>query len=827
MPNPDPELERKSFQVADGFEVNLYAADPLLAKPIQMNFDPQGRLWVASSEIYPQIKPGEVANDKVLVLEDTNGDGTADKTTVFADGLLIPTGLAPGDGGVYVGDSTEIVHFSDPDPKTGKARKKRIVLSGFGTEDTHHIVHTFRWGPDGPLYFNQSIYIHSHVETPHGVRRLNGGGIWQFRPESNRLEVFARGWVNSWGHQWDKFGAAFATDGAGGQGINYIVPGGAYFTAEQAPRVVDGLNPGSPKFCGLEVISGRHFPDSWQGNLITNDFRGHRVCRYELKPDGSGFVSKELPEVIKTSHGAFRPIDVAMGPDGALYIADWYNPIIQHGEVDFRDPRRDKTHGRIWRVTAKGRPLVKAPKLVDATVPELLEQLKSPEQFTRLMAKRVLKVRLSAMSTDDKLRFDDPVFDWAKRLPVNDPSSDHARLEALWVSAANGEPDGRLLDQVLRCKTPDARAAACRLAGARGNTLAGLAADPALTPIGTFDLIARLTTDEHPRVRLEAVRAMAKMNSSAAAAAAAAALDKPLDKWLDYAIWLTLRELAPVWLPEFEAGTLDFGGKPNRVLFALKAAGSANVAKPLVNLWTAGKIDKKYAADVLPLIAEVGSPTDLTVAWTEVEAMTSAEQSNLAAAVMTALMKSARERNVRPAEGRERIAKLVGGSGSTLSSMAAPLAGAWKEPAAIPPLTAVAANTNAGPPQMLEATAALAAIGTPDAIDALKQLAGPKSPNPNARIFAVPALAGVDPVAAAPLAVESLKDGSGMVGRIVPAFVEKKGGAAALAKALAGATLRADDAKLAVRAAKAAAEPSQELVDALSQAGGLTAPKRD
>src|SRR6476620_2954928 len=169
VPDPDPELERKTFILAPGFEVNLFAADPLLAKPIQMNFDPQGRLWVATSEIYPQIKPGEKANDKIIILEDTKGAGKADKTTVFADGLLIPTGLAPGDGGVYVANSTEIVHLSASKPGE-KADSRRVVLSGFGTEDTHHIVHTFRWGEDGLLYFNQSIYIHSHIETPHGPR---------------------------------------------------------------------------------------------------------------------------------------------------------------------------------------------------------------------------------------------------------------------------------------------------------------------------------------------------------------------------------------------------------------------------------------------------------------------------------------------------------------------------------------------------------------------------------------------------------------------------------------------------------------------------------
>src|SRR5580700_2310882 len=205
IPDPDPELERKTFVLPAGFEVNLFAADPLLAKPIQMNFDPQGRLWVACSEVYPQIKPGEKANDKIIILEDTKGTGRADKVTVFADGLLIPTSVEPGDGGAYVANSTELLHLSASKPG-GKADRTRIVLSGFGTEDTHHILHTLRWGPDGMLYFNQSTYIHSHIETPYGVRTLNGGGVWQFRPETMQLGVFLRGFINPWGHHFDRFG---------------------------------------------------------------------------------------------------------------------------------------------------------------------------------------------------------------------------------------------------------------------------------------------------------------------------------------------------------------------------------------------------------------------------------------------------------------------------------------------------------------------------------------------------------------------------------------------------------------------------------------------
>ena len=301
IPDPDPEIERKTFIVAPGFEVNLYASDPLLAKPIQMNFDPSGRLWVASSETYPQIKPGEKANDKIIILEDTTGAGRADKTTVFADGLLIPTGVEPGDGGAYVANSTEIVHLSASKPG-GKADRRRVVLSGFGTEDTHHIVHTFRWGPEGSLYFNQSVYIHSHIETASGVKRLNAGGIWRYRPKTDELDVFVRGFWNPWGHAFDKWGQSLITDGANGEGITHGVPG-AYYPACQGPhssRILHGLNPGSPKHCGLEVMSGRHLPDDWQGDVLTHDFRGHRVCRFKLKDDGSTFSSREMPDLIKS-----------------------------------------------------------------------------------------------------------------------------------------------------------------------------------------------------------------------------------------------------------------------------------------------------------------------------------------------------------------------------------------------------------------------------------------------------------------------------------------------------------------------------------------------
>ena len=227
IPDPDPMKQMESFILDEGLEINLFASDPMMAKPIGMNWDEQGRLWIVSSRLYPHIKPGQRSDDQVIVLEDKNGDGVADKSSVFAENLLIPTGIMPGDGGVYVANSTEILFMEDLDGDL-KEDKRTVVLSGFGTEDTHHIIHSFKGAPDGMMYFNQSIYIHSHVETPHGVRRLMAGGIWHYRPETGKLEVFSRGFVNSWGHIFDRYGQSFATDGAYGEGINYVFPGSVF-----------------------------------------------------------------------------------------------------------------------------------------------------------------------------------------------------------------------------------------------------------------------------------------------------------------------------------------------------------------------------------------------------------------------------------------------------------------------------------------------------------------------------------------------------------------------------------------------------------------------
>jgi putative heme-binding domain-containing protein len=813
IPSTDPSVEQATFQLAPGLEVNLFAKDPMIAKPIQMAWDEKGRLWVASSAIYPHIKPGQEQTDKIVVLEDTDGDGTADKSTVFFEGLLIPTGILPGDGGAYVANSTELLFMKDTNGD-GRADETKVLLSGFGTEDTHHILHGFKRGPDGSLYLIQSVYIHAHIETPFGVRRLMGSGIWQYWPETGRLEVFSMGQVNPWGHIFDKWGQSFTTDGAFGEGINYTFPGATFFCLpNQRPRILKGLNPGQPKHCGLEVISGRHFPDDWQGDLITNDFRGHRVNRFKISDQNSGYASRQMEDVIRSNHGSFRPVDVKMGPDGALYIADWYNPIIQHGEVDFRDERRDHVHGRIWRVSAKGRE--KSPKVdfASKSVPEVIALLKEPEQWVRLEAKQELKRRKPA--------------DLAKLLTdfILNAENLHQAIEGLWA-AETAVPEK--LEEIIKGSegrkkesTEDEFRGTAAFVRLLRNVLLDLGHDRVMHA-GMPNYWGSLAGAGHPRVRLEAVNLLREAGTAKAVEYACKVLDQPMDENLDFALWLTCSELADVWLPAFQKGEINFGGNVAHIAYALKAANKPEAVGTLQGMLNDAKMETGRKVEIIRLVGALGNPEQLRLLGVRFgDVHTTVDE---AVAICEALTAAARQRGPNAVAAVDRgllVNELLQPlPNSARQRAAAILVGVMKVQEARPQLENLAGSGD----QELSRTgiAALAELGGDKSRDFLAGLLS-KDHAIGVKPDIIAALVNLNPQAAAGESVaflSSLSDPA-PASRVFDTYLARKDGPAILAGALKGAKIPSAIATAGVQKASATGGDNKALIEALTIAGGL------
>lgn len=674
-------LTRPNFEVAEGLEITLWAENPLLTKPIQMNFDPQGRLWVATSEVYPQLEPGQTAADRILVLEDTRGSGRADKQTVFAEDLLIPTSVEPGDGGVYVTQNAQLIHLKDTDGD-GKADQRRTILRGFGYEDGHQIVHGLRWGPDGRLYLNQSVYSRSNIETPHGLVRHSAGGIYRFDPRDERLEVVFRGWVNPWGHQFDDFGQSFVTDGAGHFGINWGIPGATYDTLAPKRRVLQSISPGAyPKFIGVEIIRSRHFPADWQGDVVTCDFRAHTVVRFKLGENGAAYVTQQMPNVVRSTDQHFRPLDVKMGPDGALYLADWSNPIIQHSGVDFREPRRDKKHGRIWKITAKGRALLPKVDFTKRTNSELLDFLTSPNSYDRERARRVLVERGPEIVLAD-------LSPWVRAHP-----DEHSQLQAVWMHQAFNRPSLDLVGPLLAAKDHRVRAAALR----------------ALPAEATLSQLVPLITDAHPRVRLEAVRALGKFGSARAAEFALTVLEQPMDPFLDYALWLTINELATPWLAAVKAGTWQPEGREKQFEFAINAVEPAEASEVLAQLMGSKSLPRDGAGPWLELVGTAGGAKELRRLFDQ--ALAGGFDERTTSRALMALGQAARLRRTKPEGDLTALGAMLDSNSEPIRISAIQLAETWKLATFAPRLvqTAGAATTSAN--ERASAFAALRGIG--------------------------------------------------------------------------------------------------------------------
>jgi mono/diheme cytochrome c family protein/glucose/arabinose dehydrogenase len=500
-PEPVPYLagtdELKFLSTPDGVKVDYIASEvefPDLINPVQMNFDTRGRLWVAVWPNYPETTPTTKVFDKLLVFDIDPKTGKFTKCSTFLDGLNCPTGFQLYKDGVLVMQSPDMWFVRDTDGD-GKADWKERIVNGLDAADSHHETNSICYEPGGALYFSDGVFHRSNVETLHGPVRNVNGAIYRFEPRSYRFDRYVPyGFANPHGRVFDYWGNDIITDATGN--ANYFAPAfSGHLDSGSHPKMKEFWNRPSRPTPGTAILSSRHFPEDWQGTFLNTNVIGFQgIFRAKVTEEGSGLKGETLePAMLQTDvkeNPNFRPSGVAVAPDGSLYVMDWSQMLIGHLQHHLRDPNRDHQHGRIYRLTYPGRPLLTPKKIHGESIANLLELLKEHEDNVRQRAKIEL-------DTHDTKQVIAAVQKWEAALDKSDKNYEHNRLEALWVHQWHNVVNRDLLNAVLKSPEPRARAQAVRVACYWSDRVPN-----------TLAILEAAIKDSAPRVRLEAVRAL-------------------------------------------------------------------------------------------------------------------------------------------------------------------------------------------------------------------------------------------------------------------------------------------------------------------------------
>jgi glucose/arabinose dehydrogenase/mono/diheme cytochrome c family protein/lysophospholipase L1-like esterase len=532
-----------SLTVPEDYAINLFASErtfPDLANPVQMSFDNRGRLWIATMPTYPHYRPGDPKpNDKLIILEDTNSDGRADKQTIFADKLHLPTGFELSHDGVYVAQGTHLVHLSDRDGDD-RADVRTIVMSGFDDHDTHHVISAFCADPSGALYMGEGTFLHSNVETAYGPVRSSNGGFFRYAPQRKHLERTARISIpNPWGTAFDDWGQPFFLD-TSDPNLRWMLPATINVRygdfAPNPPNLVEDKQRVRPT-SGLEFVSSRHFPERVQGDILLNNTIGFLGTKqHTIDDDGTGYKSHHRQDLLTSTDTNFRPVDLEFAPDGSLYVLDWHNILVGHMQHSARDPLRDHVHGRVYRITYPSRPLVASAPIHKAPIATLLDNLKLPEARTRYRTRRELRGR-AAQDVLPALR------QWLNQFKASDAPVEHLRLEALWVTWGLDRVDESLLRSLLNSSVPAVRTAAVQVLRYHIHSISD-----------HKDLLRKAVQDDHGRVRLAAITAASWLPPDEALPIIELASTQPIDDWIR---------------PVYEAAIAQLSGKASPIASTL------------------------------------------------------------------------------------------------------------------------------------------------------------------------------------------------------------------------------------------------------------------
>ena len=467
---------QKRFTVPPGFEVRLFAAEPDIANPVAMSWDDRGRLWVLELYEYPMGAPeGATPRDRIKILEDTNNDGRADSVKVFADGLNLATGLLVGHGGVYVGQAPHLYFMRDTDGDD-VADEKTIVLTGFGLEDRHELLNGFAWGPDGWMYMTHGVFTHSKAinpDAPDAAPVVLTAGVARYRPADRFFEVFAEGTSNPWGVDFDGVGNAFVSACVIDH-LFHLAPGGNYvrqagqppypYAYGLLPSIVDHRHH-MAAYAGVQVYLGNQYPAEYLGTVLQGNIHDNAIHQDRLTARGASFVASFEKDFVRANDGWFMPVSTQVGPDGAVWIMDWYDryPCYQNANAD--PAGVDREYGRIWRVVhvgaERGKAVPSRPEtdmaLSTLSTTALVELLEHPNAWHRRTAQRVLSDRR------------DPTAQALLTRLFRSDIEEHARLAAFWTLHSSGQLTEAVLDAAALDEMSALRHWAARLTGERKN----------------------------------------------------------------------------------------------------------------------------------------------------------------------------------------------------------------------------------------------------------------------------------------------------------------------------------------------------------------------
>ena len=421
---------------------------PEMVNPVQMQVDAKGRLWVSAWKTYPKWEPGTEMDDRLLILPDENRDGVADKAITFAR-VHNAIGFEFWGNGVIVVCAPELLYLEDTDGDD-VADVRYPIMQGLDSADTHHAANNLIYGPDGGIYYQRGVFHVSNVESPwRSAQKSGSSAMYRFNPRTHAFTHFANNSPNPHGISFDYWGYHYATDGTGGRAYQ-VIPDGRKFKMRTLLKKTVRPVPAS------EIISSAHFPPESQGNfLICNSigFLGMKQYTLDRNAESGEVNGTAIEDLLVAEDRNFRPTDVIFGSDGAAYVSDWSNVIIGHMQHNIRDPNRDKNHGRIYRMTVKGRPLQEPVAIDGQPIEKLLENLKHPVDGVRHRT----RVELAGRDTAEVIK---ATRKWITQFDPRKAEDAHHLLEGLWLHQQHNVKNPKLLTALLSSPEPQARRAA-------------------------------------------------------------------------------------------------------------------------------------------------------------------------------------------------------------------------------------------------------------------------------------------------------------------------------------------------------------------------------